>query len=93
MYETYWTTDRGTEAALWSYGLMDLTVLGRQEAREDSPPAGPESRKDSTSGGRGPTDRAVGFHRRAGRASRDPLPPPLTRRNAAGFWSRVISQQ
>ena len=31
VFETYWTTDRGTEVALWSYDLMDLTVFGRQE--------------------------------------------------------------
>lgn len=37
VYETYWTTGRGTEAGLWSYGLMDMTVFGRQEPWEDSP--------------------------------------------------------
>jgi predicted dithiol-disulfide oxidoreductase (DUF899 family) len=36
-YETYWTTDRGTEAADTSYHLLDLTVFGRQERWEDSP--------------------------------------------------------
>jgi predicted dithiol-disulfide oxidoreductase (DUF899 family) len=41
VYETYWTTDRGPEAALRSYGLMDLTVFGRQEAREHSPAGWP----------------------------------------------------
>ena len=34
-------TDRGTEAGLWSYGLMDLTVFGRQEAWENSPAGWP----------------------------------------------------
>ena len=37
VFETYWTTGRGPEVALWSYGLMDLTVFGRQERWEDSP--------------------------------------------------------
>lgn len=37
VFETYWTTGRGAEVQLWSYGLMDLTVFGRQEPWEDSP--------------------------------------------------------
>ncbi len=41
VYETYWTTDRGTEATLWSYALMDMTVFGRQESWEDSPAGWP----------------------------------------------------
>jgi predicted dithiol-disulfide oxidoreductase (DUF899 family) len=38
VFETYWTTIRGVEAADNSYRLLDLTVYGRQEAWEDSPP-------------------------------------------------------
>jgi predicted dithiol-disulfide oxidoreductase (DUF899 family) len=38
VYETYWTTIRGVEAMDNSYRLLDLTVYGRQEAWEDSPP-------------------------------------------------------
>jgi predicted dithiol-disulfide oxidoreductase (DUF899 family) len=41
VFETYWSTDRGTEVALWSYGLMDLTLFGRQERWEDSPAGWP----------------------------------------------------
>lgn len=41
VFETYWTTGRGAEAQLWSYGLMDLTVFGRQEPWEDSPEGWP----------------------------------------------------
>jgi predicted dithiol-disulfide oxidoreductase (DUF899 family) len=37
VYEMYWTTDRGNEAAFWSYELLDRTVFGRQERWEDSP--------------------------------------------------------
>jgi predicted dithiol-disulfide oxidoreductase (DUF899 family) len=38
VFETYWTTLRGVEAMDYSYALMDLTVYGRQESWEDSPP-------------------------------------------------------
>lgn len=41
VFETYWTTGRGAETQLWSYGLMDLSVFGRQEAWEDSPDGWP----------------------------------------------------
>jgi predicted dithiol-disulfide oxidoreductase (DUF899 family) len=37
VFETYWTKRRGAEALDSSYGLMDLTVFGRQEDWEDSP--------------------------------------------------------
>jgi predicted dithiol-disulfide oxidoreductase (DUF899 family) len=42
VYETYWTTRRGVEAMDYSYALMDLTVYGRQEPWEDSPPGWPQ---------------------------------------------------
>ena len=38
VFETYWTTRRGVEVMDNSYRLLDLTVYGRQEAWEDSPP-------------------------------------------------------
>jgi predicted dithiol-disulfide oxidoreductase (DUF899 family) len=38
VFETYWTTGRGVEAMDYSYALMDLTVYGRQESWEESPP-------------------------------------------------------
>jgi predicted dithiol-disulfide oxidoreductase (DUF899 family) len=38
VFETYWTTRRGVEAMDNSYRLLDLTVYGRQEGWEDSPP-------------------------------------------------------
>jgi predicted dithiol-disulfide oxidoreductase (DUF899 family) len=41
VFETYWTTRRGVEAMDYSYALMDLTVYGRQESWEDSPPGWP----------------------------------------------------
>jgi predicted dithiol-disulfide oxidoreductase (DUF899 family) len=42
VFETYWTTIRGVEAMDNSYALMDLTVYGRQETWEDSPPGWPQ---------------------------------------------------
>src|SRR5205085_7432555 len=48
VFETYWTTIRGVEAMDNSYRLLDLTVYGRQETWEDSPPGWPQllDRKD-----------------------------------------------
>jgi hypothetical protein len=42
VYETYWTTGRGNELMAPSYGLVDLTVYGRQEFWEDSPEGWPQ---------------------------------------------------
>ncbi len=42
VFETYWTNGRGVEAMDNSYALMDLTVYGRQEYWEDSPPGWPQ---------------------------------------------------
>jgi predicted dithiol-disulfide oxidoreductase (DUF899 family) len=42
VYETCWTTRRGAEAMDYSYGLLDLTVYGRQEMWEDSPAGWPQ---------------------------------------------------
>jgi predicted dithiol-disulfide oxidoreductase (DUF899 family) len=44
VFETYWTKRRGVEAMDYSYALMDLTVYGRQESWEDSPPGWPQER-------------------------------------------------
>ena len=35
VFETYWTTRRGVEVMGNSYGLLDLTVYGRQERSEE----------------------------------------------------------
>ena len=43
VFETYWTTRRGVEAMDYSLALMDLTVYGRQEPWEDSPPGWPRA--------------------------------------------------
>jgi predicted dithiol-disulfide oxidoreductase (DUF899 family) len=42
VFETYWTKRRGAEVMDYSYALMDLTVYGRQEQWEDSPPGWPQ---------------------------------------------------
>jgi predicted dithiol-disulfide oxidoreductase (DUF899 family) len=42
VFETYWTTLRGVQAMDNSYALMDLTIYGRQEEWEDSPPGWPQ---------------------------------------------------
>jgi predicted dithiol-disulfide oxidoreductase (DUF899 family) len=41
IYETYWSTDRGTDATLLHYTLLDRTVYGRQEQWEESPEGWP----------------------------------------------------
>ena len=46
VFETYWTTLRGVEAMDYNYALMDLTVYGRQEPWEDSPPGWPQRWQD-----------------------------------------------
>lgn len=42
VFETYWTTARGVEVMDNNYHLLDLTVYGRQEPWEDSPPSWPQ---------------------------------------------------
>jgi len=44
VFETYWTNGRGVEAMDNNYGLLDLTVYGRQESWEDSPTGWPQWR-------------------------------------------------
>jgi len=46
VFETYWTMRRGVEVMDHSYALMDLTVYGRQEPWEDSPPGWPQQCSD-----------------------------------------------
>ncbi|HEX5597755.1 MAG TPA: DUF899 domain-containing protein [Micromonosporaceae bacterium] len=41
VFETYWTTGRGCEPMGSSYGMLDMTVYGRQESWEDSPEGWP----------------------------------------------------
>jgi predicted dithiol-disulfide oxidoreductase (DUF899 family) len=46
VFETYWTTGRATEVMAPSYGLLDMTVWGRQEEWEDSPAGWPQHWKN-----------------------------------------------
>jgi predicted dithiol-disulfide oxidoreductase (DUF899 family) len=41
VFETYWTRGRGFEVMAPGYGLLDMTVYGRQEDSEDSPEGWP----------------------------------------------------
>jgi predicted dithiol-disulfide oxidoreductase (DUF899 family) len=43
VFETYWTNGRGVESMDYSYALLDMTVYGRQETWEDSPPGWPQT--------------------------------------------------
>ncbi len=42
VFQTYWSTGRGTEAGGNSYHLLDLTIYGRQETWEESPQGWPQ---------------------------------------------------
>jgi predicted dithiol-disulfide oxidoreductase (DUF899 family) len=46
VFETYWTTGRGCEAMSGSYGMLDMTIYGRQELWEDSPEGWPQRSTD-----------------------------------------------
>ena len=74
VFETYWTNGRGVEAMDIAYSLMDLTVYGRQEDWEDSPPAWP--RAGSVDGGFSRTNgRPTSQWPRLHEGHPDPLPP------------------
>ncbi len=47
VFETYGTTGRGTEVMAPSYGLLDMTVYGRQETWEESPAGWPQQWKNT----------------------------------------------
>ena len=42
VFETYWTTGQATEAMESVYGLLDVTLYGRRETVEHSPPGWPQ---------------------------------------------------
>ena len=52
VFETYWTTRRGVEATDNNYRLLDLTVYGRQQEWEDSPPDWPQAPEGMSTDGR-----------------------------------------
>ena len=69
VFETYWTTGRGCEAMGNSYGMLDMTVYGRQEAWEDSPEGWPQPYV----GGQGEAFREVRGEAREGRLPGRPI--------------------
>jgi predicted dithiol-disulfide oxidoreductase (DUF899 family) len=42
VFETYWNSGRAGEVFAPAYGLLDMTVYGRQEVWEDSPAGWPQ---------------------------------------------------
>lgn len=52
VFETYWTTRRGVEAMDNNYRLLDLTLYGRQQDWEDSPPGWPQAPEGMSTDGR-----------------------------------------
>ncbi|WP_433186021.1 DUF899 family protein [Actinoallomurus sp. CA-150999] len=52
VFETYWTTGRGVEVMDVTYGLLDRTAYGRQEAWEDSPAGWPQADDIARTNGR-----------------------------------------
>jgi predicted dithiol-disulfide oxidoreductase (DUF899 family) len=77
VFETYWTTGRGCEAMGNSYGMLDMTVYGRQEAWEDSPEGWPQPYV----GGLGEAFREVRGEARQGRLPGRPI----------SQWSRLAA--
>jgi predicted dithiol-disulfide oxidoreductase (DUF899 family) len=52
VFETYWTTRRGVEAMDNNYRLLDMTVYGRQQSWEQSPPGWPQAPEGMSTDGR-----------------------------------------
>lgn len=48
VFQTYWTTGRGCEIMGNSYGMLDMTVYGRQEPWEDSPAGWPRRERSES---------------------------------------------
>jgi predicted dithiol-disulfide oxidoreductase (DUF899 family) len=46
IYRTYNTTQRGVDRIAFTHNILDLTVYGRREDWEDSPPGWPKGRTD-----------------------------------------------
>jgi predicted dithiol-disulfide oxidoreductase (DUF899 family) len=56
VFETYWTSGRGAEVMAPAYGLLDMTVYGRQEGWEDSPDGWPQGFATNRNGDQFRTD-------------------------------------
>ena len=79
VFETYWTTGRGCEPMSGSYGMLDMTIHGRQEAWEDSPTGWPK--QFATTGGQFRTEEGQTVNARPGIIGR---PTPQWTRLATG---------
>jgi predicted dithiol-disulfide oxidoreductase (DUF899 family) len=79
VFETYWTTSRGVDVMDNSFRLLDLTVYGRQEKWEDSPPGWPRrfEGKENFRTDRRPT--AQWSRRKAGRSDNLGTTRPIPR--------------
>ena len=91
VFETYWTTRRGVEAMDYSYALMDLTVYGRQETWEDSPPGWPQQCTNTRTDG-GPPDLATGASV-AGRTPHRPVAATGSRALRRPRHRRALTQE
>jgi len=79
VFETYWTSIRGVEALDYNYALMDLTVYGRQEPWEDSPPGWPQQWHGE----------GAGILRTDGVGSNSPAPRYSPGSRPIAQWSRI----
>jgi predicted dithiol-disulfide oxidoreductase (DUF899 family) len=79
VFETYCTTGRGAEVLDYNYALMDLTVYGRQEPWEDSPPGRPQPWLQD----------GAGAIRTNGVRSNAPAPRSSPRSRPIAQWSRL----
>jgi predicted dithiol-disulfide oxidoreductase (DUF899 family) len=79
VFETYWTTGRGAEVFDYNYALMDLTVYGRQEPWEDSPPGWPQPWQQD----------GAGAIRTNGARSNAPAPSSSPGSRPIAQWSRL----
>lgn len=50
VFETYWTSGRAAEILSNSYGILDMTVYGRQETWENSPDGWPQPFRPTSDG-------------------------------------------
>jgi predicted dithiol-disulfide oxidoreductase (DUF899 family) len=74
VFETYATTGRGVEVMGSAYGMLDLTVYGRQESWQDSPAGWPVQWDDSTNQLR-TNGRPIAQWNRLAAGHSDDLPP------------------
>ena len=93
VFETYWATGRATEAMGSVYGLLDMTVYGRQEIFEDSPPGWPQFWRNTGEQWRINGRPTPQWERARGRALRRPRRQRLvTCPSANSIWRVVLTE-